>query len=56
MDGGLLKKIKVIQNIIFNNFYAKLMKKYPLILDNVKEFDKRKAKKEPVKVIKNTNI
>jgi hypothetical protein len=56
MDGGLLKKIKVIQNIIFTNFYAKLIKRYPLILDNVKEFDNRKAKKEPVKVTKNVNI
>lgn len=32
MDGGLLRKIKNIQNYIYVNFYSKVVKKYPQIL------------------------
>lgn len=45
MDAGLLKKIKNINNIILAGHYTKIAKKYPHIVEYVKEYDAKKHRK-----------
>lgn len=37
MDTGVIKKMKMIHNVICTNLYSKILKRYPLILETVRE-------------------